>query len=85
MLLQVALALAAAAAGVAVISALVHARQRRAGAAGALAATLDPLPAGVKHLAARVGELSDLGIHLARPGRRAPLRKPRLGALLGLR
>jgi hypothetical protein len=37
----------------------------------------------VKHLADRVSDLSDLGLHLTRPDRNA--RKPRLGILLGLR
>lgn len=43
---------------------------------------IDPLPAGMKHLAAHVGSLSDLGHGLAvRPGQRWR----RLGTLLGVR
>jgi hypothetical protein len=46
---------------------------------------LEPLPAGVKHLATTVSDLSDLGLHLAsRRGAVLP-QKPRLGALLDLR
>jgi hypothetical protein len=49
-----------------------------------LAPRIDPAPAGMKHLAARVSELSDLGLHLPAASRTlAP--KRRLGALLGLR
>jgi hypothetical protein len=55
-------------------------RVRRAG----LGSVLDPAPAGVKHLATTVSDLSDLGLHL--PAARAALAsKPRLGALLHLR
>jgi hypothetical protein len=55
-------------------------RVRRAG----LGSVLDPMPAGVKHLATTVSDLSDLGVHL--PSARAALAsKPRLGALLHLR
>jgi hypothetical protein len=61
-----------------------RARRRRFVRGAPLAPALDPLPAGLKHLANRVTELSDLDLHLARPGR-AMSRKPRLGALLGLR
>jgi hypothetical protein len=57
--------------------------RRRTGRSGALA-SLEMRPAGVRHLAARVSELSDTGLHL--PARnRAFEGKHRLGALLGLR
>ena len=59
-------------------------RRRRARIETAFAPRLDPLPAGVKHLARTVSDLSDLGVHL-HAARAASLRKPRLGALIGLR
>jgi len=49
-----------------------------------LALRVEPLPAGLKHLAASVSDLSDLGIRLP-AATRALARKSRLGALLGLR
>ena len=55
-------------------------RKRRA-ARRAFAPRLDPSRAGLKHLAAQVSDLSDLGFRLPAPG--APRR--RLGMLLGLR
>ncbi|HEX9306786.1 MAG TPA: hypothetical protein VF894_04805 [Anaeromyxobacter sp.] len=59
--------------------------RRRARRDVGLASRLEPLPAGVKHLAATVSDLSDLGIHLHAARRAASMRKPRLGVLLGLR
>jgi hypothetical protein len=59
--------------------------RRRGRRPGPLSPALDPLPAGVKHLASTVSDLSDLGLHLraARGDPRAG--KARLGALLDLR
>ncbi len=68
-------AVAAALAGVAVAT-----RRRR----GRRALRLDTMPAGVKHLAASVGELSDLGMHLSAATRALGSRRRR-GVLLGLR
>jgi hypothetical protein len=58
-------------------------RRRRAARHTGLVTRVEPLPAGVKHLAARVSDLSDLGLHL--PAATRALEKRRLGALLGLR
>lgn len=69
------LALAAAAAAAAAL------RRRRTERAGALAAPLRAGPAGVRHLAASVSELSDMGLHLPVPAGR----KGRVGSPLGLR
>lgn len=44
---------------------------------------VEPLPAGVKHLASGVSDLSDLGLHL--PAAKGALERRRLGALLALR
>jgi hypothetical protein len=49
-----------------------------------LSPALDPLPAGLKHLATEVSDLSHHGIHLA-AGRSALAGRRRLGVLLGLR
>jgi hypothetical protein len=58
-------------------------RRRRARRAGLGVSVLDPMPAGVKHLATTVSDLSDIGLHL--PSSRAALTsKARLGALLHL-
>lgn len=58
--------------------------RRRGGRGGAeLLPRIDPSPAGLKHLATTVSDLSDLGLHLGQGHR--PGRKPRLGALLGPR
>jgi hypothetical protein len=57
-------------------------RRRRARRVG-FGSVLDPMPAGVKHLATTVSDLSDLGLHL--PARAALASKPRLGVLLDLR
>jgi hypothetical protein len=59
--------------------------RRRARKAPALAPGLDPLPAGLKHLATTVSDLSDCGLHLPAAQRAVLARKPRLGALLDLR
>lgn len=59
-------------------------RRRRFARHPHLSSTLDPMPAGVKHLAARVSELSDLGLHLPAASH-ALVHKRRLGVLLGLR
>jgi len=71
-----------AATAVTVALATLHRRRARHGVA--FAPPLDPLPAGLKHLAATVSDLSDLGVHLS-AARQAAARKPRLGVLLGLR
>jgi hypothetical protein len=39
-------------------------RHRRPAHRGGLVARVEPLPAGVKHLAASVSDLSDFGLHL---------------------
>ena len=57
--------------------------RRRRAARRAFAPRLDPSPAGVKHLAAQVSDLSDLGFHLPMAARGGQRR--RLGVLLGLR
>jgi hypothetical protein len=57
-------------------------RKRRA-ARRAFAPRLDRSPAGLKHLAAQVSDLSDLGFHL--PSARSLAPRRRLGVLLGLR
>jgi hypothetical protein len=62
--------------------ALALGRKRRA-ARRAFAPRLDPSPAGLKHLATQVSELSDLRFHL--PSARSLAPKRRLGVLLGLR
>ncbi len=73
------------AAAVAVTASIVLAlRHRRLGRAPILSSHLDPLPAGLKHLAASVGDLSDLGLHLP-SATRAFAQRRRLGVLLGLR
>jgi hypothetical protein len=69
---------------VSVAAALAWALRRRTSRRPALAVRVERLPAGVKHLAATVSDLSDLGIHLP-ASRRALARKSRLGVLLGLR
>jgi hypothetical protein len=57
-------------------------RRRRARRNG-LGSVLDPMPAGMKHLATTVSDLSDIGLHL--PASRSALTsKARLGALLHL-
>ncbi len=78
--MTLALALSAVAAVSAAALAVRRARRRRP----ALAPGLDVLPAGVKHLASTVSDLSDLGLHLPAAHRAALARKPRLGALLDL-
>ncbi len=71
-------------AAVAALAALVAAalfRRRGRGGAGLLARS--DAPPGLKHLAATVLDLSDLGLHL--PSAPPPGRRSRLGALLALR
>jgi hypothetical protein len=63
---------------------LVAIRHRRGRRAHGLSSAIDPMPAGVKHLARTVTDLSDLGLHLP-AGRAAALGKARLGTLLDLR
>lgn len=63
---------------------LAWALRRRGSRRPSLAARVEPLPAGVKHLASTVSDLSDLGLHLP-AATRALARKRRLGVLLGLR
>lgn len=69
---------------VAAAGALAWALRRRSARRPSLAARVEPLPAGVKHLAATVSDLSDLRLHLP-SATRALARKRRLGVLLGLR
>jgi len=76
--------LALALAALAVVSAAALAARRGRKRRPALAPGLDALPAGVKHLASTVSDLSDLGLHLPAAHRAALARKPRLGALLDL-
>lgn len=77
--------LVAAAIGVAavlvVLAAAALVRRHRSGRAAGLSLGSPRGPAGVSHLAARVSELSDLGLHL----RASATPRRRLGALLGLR
>ncbi len=72
------------AAVVVAVAGVALATRRRRGRRASLAASLDAMPAGVKHLAASVGELSDLGLHLSAATRALGTRR-RLGVLLGLR
>jgi hypothetical protein len=78
-MLAIALTLAAMATAAAVV--LCRRRVRKAPALDGL----DPLPAGLKHLATTVSDLSDCGLHLPAAQRAVLARKPRLGALLDLR
>lgn len=81
---MVAIALAFIAVSSAALLALLRRRRRPAYHRNQnLVTRVEPLPAGVKHLAARVSDLSDLGMHL--PAATRALEKRRLGALLGLR
>jgi hypothetical protein len=73
-----------AAAVVAAAGVVFLAARRRRARSPSLSPRLDPMPAGVKHLAASVGDLSDLGLRLP-AATRALGRKHRLGVLLGLR
>lgn len=67
-----------------IAAALVWALRRRAGRRSSLVGRVEPLPAGVKHLASTVSDLSDIGIHLPASSRMIARRR-RLGVLLGLR
>jgi hypothetical protein len=58
-------------------------RRRRTARRASLAPLAAPRRPGVSHLAARVSELSDVGIHLHAAQR--GVEKRRLGVLLGLR
>ncbi len=69
---------------VSIVATLAWALRRRTGRRPSLAARVEPFPAGLKHLASTVSDLSDIGIHLP-ASTRAMARKRRLGALLGLR
>jgi hypothetical protein len=75
-------AVAAIAAALAV--ALVRGRRRRARRGAPLSSALDPLPAGLKHLASSVNDLSDVDFRLP-VARRDLVVRHRLGVLLGLR
>jgi hypothetical protein len=77
-MLEIALTLAAAAATALLV------RRRRVRRPAGLASALDPMPAGLKHLATEVSDLSGRGMHLA-AGRNAHAGRRRLGMLLGLR
>ncbi len=68
---------------VAVAAALAWRLWRRPAPTTSLSSRVEPLPAGVKHLAATVSDLSDLDMHL--PAARRALARRRLGFLLGLR
>lgn len=57
---------------------------RRRARAPSLGSRVEPLPAGVKHLASTVSDLSDFQFHLP-AATRALARRRRLGVLLGLR
>jgi hypothetical protein len=58
--------------------------RRRSSRLPSLGSRVEPLPAGVKHLAANVSDLSDFQFHLP-AATRALARRRRLGVLLGLR
>ena len=58
--------------------------RRRPSRTASLTARVEPLPAGMKHLATTVSDLSDFDFHLP-AATRALARKRRLGVLLGLR
>jgi hypothetical protein len=68
-----------------VAGALLARRRRRARRPEGLSSAMDPMPAGVKHLARTVSDLSDLGLHLGSARATALAGKHRLGALLDLR
>jgi hypothetical protein len=68
-----------------VVGALLALRRRRGRRAPGLSSTIDPMPAGVKHLARTVSDLSDVGLHLPAARTTALAGKHRLGALLDLR
>ncbi len=59
-------------------------RRRRFRRHGPLSSALDPLPAGLKHLASSVSDLSGSGIRLP-SARRDLVARHRLAVLLGLR
>jgi hypothetical protein len=63
---------------------LALALRRRSSRSASLGARVEPLPAGVKHLASTVSDLSDFHLHLP-AATRALARRRRLGVLLGLR
>jgi hypothetical protein len=69
---------------VTVTGALALALRRRSARGSSLALRVEPLPAGVKHLAATVSDLSDFQLHLPAATRALAPRR-RLGVLLGLR
>jgi hypothetical protein len=60
-------------------------RSRRGRRSPGLSSAIDPMPAGVKHLARTVSDLSDLGLHLPATRTTVLPGRPRLGALLDLR
>jgi hypothetical protein len=60
-------------------------RRRRGRRSPPLSPAIDPLPAGMKHLAKTVSDLSDLGLHLPSARATAVAGKARLGTLLDLR
>ncbi len=70
--------------GLVAAAAIILVARRRRARRPFLSARLGVMPAGVKHLAASVGELSDLGLHLP-AATRALGHRHRLGVLLGLR
>jgi hypothetical protein len=82
-MLAIALTAVAVLASGAAVLVLRRRRSRRIGFGPRLEPRIEPLPAGVRHLASGVSELSDLGLHLHAARRAAT--KPTLGSLLGLR
>jgi hypothetical protein len=68
----------------ALASGLAFALRRRSSRPASLASRVEPLPAGVKHLASTVSDLSDFQFHLP-SATRAQARRRRLGVRLGLR
>ncbi len=69
---------------VALAGGFAFALRRRPSRQSMLASRVEPLPAGVKHLASTVSDLSDFQVHVPAASRALAGRR-RLGALLGLR
>jgi hypothetical protein len=68
-----------------VAGAVLARRRRRVRRSPGLSSAIDPMPAGVKHLARTVTDLSDLGLHLPSARATSLAGRHRLGALLDLR
>ncbi len=71
------------AASVGLLAGIVHLARRRH-SRHRFPSGLDPMPAGIKHLASSVGDLSDLGLRLPTTPR-GLMQRHRLAVLLGLR